>query len=131
LGLFAVPRSEFAAFVDVVGVVPDSGVPQNRQRVDDECERNGPLDREAHAVVGLADVAGLLRVFYTDLDGPARGVALDDLRGTSDQVGGDQRYVVAGLGLGPRTKTTWTACPPNTQYQRQRITATETVVVVP
>ena len=47
----------------------------------------------ADPVAGLADADGLFGVFDRDLDGPAGGVALDDLRCRGGEVGGDQREV--------------------------------------
>jgi hypothetical protein len=52
-------------------------------------------DRAGYPVAGLPGAGDLFRVFDRDLDGPSRGVALDDLSGACVQVGGDQGNVEA------------------------------------
>ena len=98
LGLGAVPGGVEAAGGDVTGVVPGGGVPDDRQGLADQRERQGAADRAGDPVAGLPGAEYLLRVFYRDLDGPSRGVALDDLSGAGVQVGGDQGEVEAAGG---------------------------------
>src|ERR1035437_10203497 len=54
LGLFGVPRLLGAAGVDVGRVVAVPGVPADDQGVDEQRERDGPLDGFAGPVAGLA-----------------------------------------------------------------------------
>jgi hypothetical protein len=63
-----------------------------------QLERDGPLDRAAGAVTGLADAGELAGVLERDLDVPAGRVALDQVGRGGVQVGGDQREVVAAGG---------------------------------
>ena len=79
MGLLPVPRGDGTDRLDVVGVVTSRCVPADRERVHDEPEGDGALDRSLEPVAGLADAAELLRVFDRDLDRPARRVAFDDL----------------------------------------------------
>ena len=53
MGFVPVPRSELTPLVNVVGVVPDSGIPDDGERVDYERERDGPL-AGAVLAVGIA-----------------------------------------------------------------------------
>src|SRR5450759_1922624 len=99
LGLLPVPRGQLSRRCDVVGVVSGGGIPADSEGVYGERERDGAFDGGAQSVAGLADAADLLGVFDRDLDGPARGIPLDYLRGASGQVGGDQRHVVAVFDL--------------------------------
>ncbi|MDA8399863.1 MAG: hypothetical protein M0008_07435 [Actinomycetota bacterium] len=64
MGLVAIPRSEFAPFVDVAGVIPMGGVPDDDQRADDKRERDCALDREAHSVAGFRRRRPALRLQY-------------------------------------------------------------------
>ena len=57
-GFVVVPRGGVAAGVEVGLGVAMQGVPGDRDRLGQEAERDGPLDRLADAVAGLADAVG-------------------------------------------------------------------------
>jgi hypothetical protein len=84
--------------IDVGGVVPGSGVPDDGQGLADQGEWDGGADRAGGAVAGLPGTEDLLGVLDRDLGAPPRGVALDDSGRAGVQVCGDQGNVVAGAG---------------------------------
>lgn len=86
----------------VGGIVADDGVPGHDERLAGELEWDSAADPVRGPVAGLADAEFLLCVLDRDLDGPSRGVALDDVRQGGVQVGGDQREVVVGEGPVPQ-----------------------------
>lgn len=61
-------------------------VPGDDDALDVESERDGAFDGLRGAVAGLACAGGLFGVGDGDLDGPARGVSLDDFHGGRDSV---------------------------------------------
>ena len=77
------------------------GVPEDGGGLAGELERDRALDGRRDAVAGLAASEELLRVFYRDFDGPAGGIALDDLGCRGRGIGGDEGEVAAGGGLVP------------------------------
>jgi hypothetical protein len=77
LGLVAVPRLVCAAGVDVGLVVAVPDLPDHDQGVDQHPEGDGPLDREAGAVTGLADARHVARVGIGLLARPPHGVPGD------------------------------------------------------
>src|SRR5260370_5880490 len=65
------------------------GVPGHGQRLAGELERDCAADRVRGAVAGLAGPEFLLGVLDRDLNCPAGGIALDDLRPCGVQSGGE------------------------------------------
>src|SRR3989442_11994362 len=71
----------------------------------------GSFDRFLDPVAGLADAGDVFRVVEGDFDGPAGGVAGDDLRGGRVHVGGDDGDLVCRLLL-EKKKMQAQYCPP-------------------
>ena len=84
--------------IDVGGVVPGGGVPDDGQGLAGQGERDGGPDRAGGAVAGLPGTEDLPGILKRDLDAPPRGVALDDSGRAGVQVRGDQGNVIARAG---------------------------------
>src|SRR5665648_1301835 len=74
-------------------------VPDDRDRLGQEPERDGPLDRLLDAVAGLADAVGL-GFLVGGLDRPAAVVARDQLARGGVEVGAGQGDVEALVAVG-------------------------------
>jgi len=72
-------------------------IPGDAERLAEEAEGHGPLDRPRYSVAGLADPDHLLRVLEANLDRPAIPTAGDQLCGRGRDIGRDQRDPVALL----------------------------------
>ena len=94
--LVAVPRGGAAAGVDVCLGVAVQGVPDDRDRLREEPERDGPLDRFLDAVAGLTDAVSL-GFLMAGLDRPAAVIARDQLGRGGVDVGRGDRDVEALL----------------------------------
>jgi hypothetical protein len=78
--LVRVPGSAQTAGAEVAVGVAVELVPDDRQRLAEEAERDGALDGALDAVAGLADAVGFA-LLEAGLDRPAAGIASDQLRG--------------------------------------------------
>jgi hypothetical protein len=84
-----------AAGGQVGGVVAAGGVPDDREAVADQAERDGALDCQAGAVAGLAHPGVLAGVAEADLHLPPARVAFHQLGGDRRKVGADQGHLEA------------------------------------
>jgi hypothetical protein len=92
---------------------------------------NGIVRSTARAVrlPGLPGAEDLLRVFYRDLNGPARGVSFDYLHGVASCSVVTRAMPRLRPGLS-RTRTTLTGREPKTEYHRHVTAAAWTVSVL-
>ena len=81
-GLLAVPGRGAAAGIEVAFGVAVQRVPGDRDRLGEEAEGDGALDRVLDAVAGLTDAVGL-GLLMGGLDRPAAVVARDQLAGVA------------------------------------------------
>src|SRR6266496_4391544 len=99
-GLGEVPGALAAAPLDVGGIAGGSGVPGDEQGLDEEPERDGPLDGLAGAVAGVADAEDLLPGGVGGLDGPPPGVPFDGPGRGQGGVEGEDAQVVGFFRVG-------------------------------
>jgi transposase len=99
-GLGPVPRVPLPALRQVGGGIAGDDVPADHQGLDQERERDGPLNGFRNAAAGVAGTGDLLAGRVGGLDGPPPGVPLDRGSWGQGRVEGEDAQVIGFLRAG-------------------------------